>query len=102
MHSNQGGQCASHDWNHFLTSHSLEGSMSRRGNFHDNAVVESLYQLLKRETVKKKIYTNRSEARSDIFNYIDMFYNIKRRHGFNNQLSAVEYENRYQERLKSV
>ncbi len=102
VHSDQGSQYTSHDWNHFLKTHGLEGSMSRRGNCHDNAVAESFFQLLKRERVKKKIYTNRGEARSDIFNYIEMFYNTKRRHGFNNQLSPVEYEQRYQERLASV
>ncbi len=56
--------------------------MSRRGNCHDNAVAESFFQLLKRERIKKKIYTRtREEARSDIFDYIEMFYNSKRRHG---------------------
>jgi len=57
--------------------------MSRRGNCHDNAVAESFFQLLKRERIKKKIYSNRSEARTDIFEYIEMFYNSKRRHGSN-------------------
>jgi putative transposase len=66
--------------------------MSRRGNCHDNAVAESFFQLLKRERIKKKIYTNRSEARTDIFEYIEMFYNSKRRHGFNGQRSQLEYE----------
>lgn len=47
--------------------------MSRRGNCHDNAVVESFLQLLKRERIKKKLYGTREEARSDIFGYIEMF-----------------------------
>ena len=102
VHSDQGSQYTSHDWSNFLNAHGLEGSMSRRGNCHDNAVAESFFQLLKRERVKRKIYSTRDEARSDIFDYIEMFYNIKRRHGFNNQLSPVEYEQRYQERLASV
>lgn len=102
VHSDQGSQYTSHDWSNFLNAHGLEGSMSRRGNCHDNAVAESFFQLLKRERVKRKIYSTRAEARSDIFDYIEMFYNIKRRHGFNNQLSPVEYEQRYQERLASV
>ena len=76
--------------------------MSRRGNCHDNAVAESFFQLLKRERVKRKIYTNRDEARADIFDYIELFYNSRRRHGSNEQLSPVEYERRYQERLESV
>ncbi len=47
--------------------------MSRRGNYHDNAVAESFFQLLKRERIKKKIYGTREEARSDIFDYIEMY-----------------------------
>lgn len=102
VHSDQGSQYTSHDWTVFLKAHGLEGSMSRRGNCHDNAVAESFFQLLKRERVKRKIYSSRDEARSDIFDYIELFYNSKRRHSFNNQLSPVEYEQRYQERLKCV
>lgn len=102
VHSDQGSQYTSHDWSDFLKAHGLEGSMSRRGNCHDNAVAESFFQLLKRERVKRKIYSTRDEARGEIFDYIEMFYNTKRRHGFNNQLSPVEYEQRYQERLVSI
>lgn len=47
--------------------------MNRRGNYHDNAVAESFFQLLKRERIKKKIYGTREEARSDIFDYIEMY-----------------------------
>ncbi len=61
--------------------------MSRRGNCHDNAVAESFFQLLKRERIKKKIYVSRSDGRADIFEYIEMFYNSKRRHGANGQRS---------------
>jgi putative transposase len=76
--------------------------MSRRGNCHDNAVAESFFQLLKRERVKRKVYSTRNDARSDIFDYIEMFYNNKRKHGSNDLLSPVEYEKRYQEQLRSV
>lgn len=76
--------------------------MSRRGNCHDNAVAESFFQLLKRERIKKKICGTREEARSDIFDYIEMFYNSKRRHGSSNQMSPTEYENQYYQRLRSV
>ena len=102
VHSDQGSQYTSHDWTSFLKANGLEGSMSRRGNCHDNAVAKSFFQLLKRERVKRKIYPTRDEARADIFDYIELFYNSKRRHGFNNQLSPVEYEQRYLERLASV
>lgn len=102
VHSDQGSQYTSHDWSTFLKAHGLEGSMSRRGNCHDNAVAESFFQLLKRERVKRKIYSTRQEARNDIFDYIEMFYNSKRRHSFNNQLSPVEFENRFHKRLLSA
>jgi len=102
VHSDQGSQYTSHDWRSFLKNHDLEGSMSRRGNCYDNAVAESFFQLLTRERIKRHVYPTREEARADVFNYIEMFYNSKRRHGFNNQLSPVEYEKRFTARLVSV
>jgi len=95
VHSDQGSQFSSHDWQDFLKSHRLVPSMSRRGNCHDNAVAESFFQLLKRERIKRKIYTDRAQARSDVFDYIELFYNPRRRHGFTNQLSPVEFERQY-------
>ncbi|KSL67959.2 hypothetical protein APA58_20135 [Pseudomonas aeruginosa] len=65
-------------------------------------VAESFFQLLKRERIRRKIYTTREEARSDIFDYIEMFYNPKRRHSSAMQLSPVEYEKRYFLSLESV
>ena len=102
VHSDQGSQYTSHDWQSFLKDNNLKGSMSRRGNCHDNAVAESFFQLLKRERIKRKTYTTREDARTDVFDYIEMFYNARRRHGFNNQLSPVEYEKQYKMRLESV
>ncbi len=102
IHSDQGSQYTSHEWQTFLKHHNLESSMSRRGNCHDNAVAESFFQLLKRERIKKKIYSNRSEARTDIFEYIEMFYNSKRRHGSNSQRSPLEYEKAYFNRAMCV
>jgi putative transposase len=95
VHSDQGSQYTSHEWYEFLKLHALEGSMSRRGNCHDNAVAESFFQLLKRERIKRKIYGTREEARMDVFNYIEMFYNTKRRHSSNNGFSPVEYESQF-------
>lgn len=82
VHSDQGSQYTSMDWQNFLKSHNLVCSMSRRGNCHDNAVAESFFQLLKRERIKRRIYKNREEGRQDIFNYIEMFYNPVRRHSY--------------------
>jgi len=102
IHSDQGSQYSSSDWRSFLKANNLVASMSRRGNCHDNAVAESFFQLLKRERVRKKIYVTRQDARGDVFDYIEMFYNSRRRHGFNNQLSPVEFEKRYTVSLESV
>ncbi|WP_092270516.1 IS3 family transposase [Pseudomonas prosekii] len=101
IHSDQGSQYSSSDWRSFLKANNLVASMSRRGNCHDNAVAESFFQLLKRERIKRKIYTTRQDARDDVFDYIEMFYNPKRRHSFNNQLSPVEFEKRYAASLES-
>ena len=73
----------------------LEASMSRKGNCHGNAVAESFFSLLKRERVKWEIYKTRNDVRSDVFNYIEFFYNRTRRHGNNDGVSPVEYETRY-------
>ncbi|WP_445445280.1 IS3 family transposase, partial [Citrobacter freundii] len=80
IHSDQGSQYTSERCQHFMASHNLKSSMSRRGNCHDNAVAESFFQLLKRERIKRRIYKNREEAKADIFDYVEMFYNAKRRH----------------------
>jgi|GEM_PF-586097 len=99
----QGSEFSSSDWRSFLKANKVISSMSRRGNCHDNAVAESFFQLLmKRERIRRKIYATRDEARSDIFDYIKMFYNPKRRHGSAMELSPVEYEKRHFLSLESV
>jgi putative transposase len=102
IHSDQGSQYTSSDWQAFLKSHNLVCSMSRRGNCYDNAVAESFFQLLKRERIKRKTYKDRDEARQDIFNYIEMFYNPVRRHGYTGNLSPVEFERQHLKQLSSV
>ena len=76
--------------------------MSRRGNCHDNAVAESFFQLLKRERIERRIYSTRDEARQDVFSYIELFYNSKRRHGNNGNQSPVNFEMRYYESQQTV
>lgn len=95
VHSDQGSQFTGGEWQDFLKTHNLSCSMSRRGNCHDNAVAESFFQLLKRERIKRRIYATRDEARSDVFDYIEMFYNPIRRHGSNDGLSPVEFERQF-------
>ncbi len=80
LYSDQGTQYTSADWQSFLKDRGIVCSMSRRGNCHDNAVIESFHQLIKRERIRRKIYVTRAAARSDVFDYIELFYNPKR-HG---------------------
>ena len=92
IHSDQCSQYTCEDWMLFLKAHNLESSLSRRGNCHDNAVAESFFQLLKRERVKPKIDNDRDEAKREIFDYIESFYNSKRRHNSYNFLSPIDFE----------
>lgn len=98
VHSDQGSVYTSDDWRSFLTSHGLVCSMSRRGNCHDNAPVESLFGLLKRERIRRRVYPTKDAARAEVFDYIEMFYNPRRRHGSTDDLSPVEFERRYAQR----
>jgi len=92
IHSDQGSQFTSMDWAAFIRAHNLEHSMSRRGNCHDNAVAESFFSSLKRERIRRRTYKTRQEARQDVFDYIEMFYNPVRKHVRNGMLSPVEFE----------
>ena len=96
VHSDQGSQFTSLEWQLFFRQHNLEPSMGRRGNCHDNAVAESFFQLLKRERIRRRTYRTRDAARQDVFDYIEMFYNPKRKHTNNGMLSPVDFEARQQ------
>ena len=96
IHSDQGSQFTSREWQLFLSQHNLDASISRRGNCHDNAVAESFFQLLKRERIRRRTYLTREAARQDVFEYIEMFYNPKRKHTNNGMLSPVDFETRQQ------
>ena len=70
IHSDQGSQFTSKEWQSCLSKHNLDASMSRRGNCHDNAVAESFFHLLKRERIRRRAYTTRDAAKLDVFDYI--------------------------------
>lgn len=95
VHSDQGSQYGSQDYLDFMKSNNLKPSMSRRGNCHDNAVAESFFSTLKRRVIKRKIYSTRSEAKSEIFNFIEMFYNPIKRHSHANGMSPMKFEEQY-------
>lgn len=92
-HSDQGSQYTSDAFQKLLREHSIECSMSRRGDCWDNAVAESFFSSLKAERVDRKTYRTRNEARADVFDYIERFYNPKRRHSTLGYLSPIDYEN---------
>ena len=91
-HSDRGAQYTSDDFRDELKKHGIQCSMSARGNCYDNAVVESFFGLLKRERVNRVRYRTRDEARADIFDYIECFYNRKRRHSYLGYISPVTFE----------
>lgn len=92
VHSDQGSQYGSYDWHNFCRNHGLEPSMSRRGNCWDNAVAESFFSSLKKERVRRRIYHSLEEARADLFDYIEMFYNPRRRHSHIGGVSPEAFE----------
>ncbi len=75
IHSDQGGQFGSDEFNRWCKDNRLSPSMSRRGNCLDKAVAESLFSSFKSAQIKKRIYQTRAEAKSEIFDYIEGFYN---------------------------
>lgn len=92
VHSDQGSQYGSDDWQRFCRNHKLEPSMSRRGNCWDNAVAESFFSSLKKERVRKRVYKTRDMARADVFDYIEVFYNKMRRHTHLGGVSPEAFE----------
>lgn len=94
IHSDQGSQFGSDAFLRWCQDNRLSPSMSRRGNCWDNAVAESFFSSLKSELVKKRIYATREQAKSEIFDYIEGFYNRVRRHKHLQQLSPYEFERR--------
>jgi len=92
VHSNQGSQYGSDDWQRFCRAHSIVPSMSRRGNCWDNAVAESFFSSLKKERIRKRIYKTRDLTRADIFDYIEVFYNRTRRHSHLGGVSPEAFE----------
>jgi len=93
-HSDRGVQYMSDDFQDLLKKHGITCSMSGKGSCYDNAVVESFFASLKRERTRRKKYRTRDEARADVFDYIERFYNRKRRHGYVGNISPVRFEKR--------
>lgn len=93
-HSDRGVQYLSDDFQALLKASGITCSMSDKGSCYDIAVVESFFASLKRERTKRKQYQLRDEARADVFDYIERFYNRKRLHGYVGNISPVQFEKR--------
>lgn len=91
-HSDRGSQYASAEYQAVLQTDQAVASMSRAGNCYDNAAMESFFGTLKCELIHDRHYRTRAEARQDIFEYIEVFYNRQRRHSSLGYLSPVAYE----------
>lgn len=102
IHSDQGTQYGSDAWRRFCRSNHLEPSMSRKGNCWDNAVAESFFSSLKKERIKKHIYKSRDLAIADISEYIESFYNRRRRHSHLGGVSPDDFEAAHRQRRKRV
>ena len=98
-HSDRASQYASGDYQGLLSGAGLIVSMSRRGNCWDNAPVESFFATLKRELVHRCRYRTRSEARASLFEYIEVFYNARRKHSALGYLSPVAFEQKHRRSL---
>lgn len=92
-HSDQGSQHTSEPFQRLMAEHGIVCSMSRSGKVWDNAAMESVFPSLKSEHTARKTYRTRDEARADVFNHIERFYNPSRRHSALGCLSPVEFEN---------
>ncbi len=93
-HSDQGSQYTCEQFQQLLADHGIECSMSRTGECHDNAVMESFFSRMKDERISRRRYRSRDDARADTFDYIERFYNPRRRHSSLGGISPMEYEKR--------
>lgn len=99
-HSDRGSQYASKEFRALLKLHGYKGSMSKKGDCWDNAVVESFFGTLKQERVQWKNYQTRHEAQQDILEYISVFYNNKRLHSYLGYQSPTQFERKMAELSK--
>jgi putative transposase len=96
-HSDRGSQYASADYRAALVAAGMQCSMSRKGDCWDNAVAESFFSTLKAELVHEADWATRVEARTAIFEYLEVFYNRRRRHSSIGYVSPVAFELSYEQ-----
>ena len=91
-HSDRGSQYSSEQFQRLMAELGVTCSMSRSGNVWDNAAMESFFSSLKTERIRGRIYRSRDQARADVFDYIECFYNPRRRHSTIGHLSPRDFE----------
>src|SRR5690606_17605718 len=91
-HSDQGSQYTSEQFQRLMADNGVTCSMSRSGNVWDNAAMESFFSSMKTERIGKKIYRTKTQAKADVFDYIECFYNPTRRHSTLGYLSPIDFE----------
>jgi putative transposase len=91
-HSDRGSQYTSEQFQRLMVDHGVTCSMSRSGNCWDNAAMESFFSSLKTERTARKMYRTRDDAKADVFDYIERFYNPKRRHSTIGYMSPMDFE----------
>jgi transposase InsO family protein len=96
-HSDRGSQYTSSDFQQLLSRHSIIASMSGRGNCYDNSAMESFFHTLKTEHIYFEHYQTREQARQSIFEYVEVFYNRKRRHSTLGYVSPAVFEKQWQQ-----
>jgi len=94
-HSDRGCQYTSHAFQYLLKKHGILSSMSGTGNCYDNSAMETFYHTLKTEHVYFENYVTREQAKQSIFEYVEVFYNRKRRHSTLGYLSPAQFENQW-------
>ncbi len=92
-HSDQGGQFVSLAFGQQARKAGIAQSMGSKGDCFDNAVAESFFATLKKELIHRRAWPTKAELRTEVFDYIEVFYNRERRHSTLGQRSPVDYEN---------
>ena len=100
-HSDRGVQYCSRDFQNVLTKRGMKCSMSRKGNCYDNACAETFFSTIKLEMIYHRQFATRDQAKRAIFDYIEVFYNRKRRHQALGYLTPVNYMKQYELQQKA-
>jgi len=102
VQSDHGSQYSNADFVALLQANNSKPSMSRRGNCHENVVAESFFATFRKRLTQRKTYSPRDDAKTEIFNFIEMFYNLIKRPSHTEGVSPAQFEEDYSSRLECV